>query len=336
MLGRVIGSTDIDGNGTQHPVAAIDPFIFCDEVVMNNHDIVLPFDKHPHHGLVANTCLLQGQPSMMWDNHAAQRYGPLWPGGVFQINSGSGVCHDEGAEATAAELKQGGGGGAGVNINDAVNHVMQIWFNPGIHKGLPPAESNTVHPSDVPVLRAYDDGAADIRVLLGAYGGAVSPAKLWHAQLFVLHATIAPERSVTFDVPAHMNAWVYCLSSDLLADTFDVARDETKYAPITVAGSACRERELVEFEATTTTAAADNNDDDAADDAPAAITVNNPQRVPITVFVGAGVPHGKPWVKLLGHDGAMIAGTEAEVRAQMKRYEADPENYGKAPPGGSP
>ena len=47
------------------------------------------------------------------------------------------------------------------------------------------------------------------------------------------------------------------------------------------------------------------------------------------VVFATGVPMNKPWVKLLGHDGAIIANTEEEARNFMKEFEKDQENFGK-------
>ena len=68
-LRRVIGTLDIDGNGTKHPVERqTDPFIFLDEATLPQ-GIKPPFGKHPHTGLFACTIQLSKIfHSMLWDN----------------------------------------------------------------------------------------------------------------------------------------------------------------------------------------------------------------------------------------------------------------------------
>jgi len=124
MLRRVIGTTDVNGKGTVHPVERqVDPFFFMDEADMPP-GFKPPFDSHPHTGLVACTYQLNEKfAGMLWDNHNQQDisnhiyhekknhddqerkqedeekekyYGPLWGRGLLQIFSGKGIEHDEG------------------------------------------------------------------------------------------------------------------------------------------------------------------------------------------------------------------------------------------------
>ena len=67
ILRRVIGGLDIDGKGTNHPLKEVDPWFLVDEAMVKK-GTKLPFGKHPHTGLCANTVLLDSH-SYLWDNH---------------------------------------------------------------------------------------------------------------------------------------------------------------------------------------------------------------------------------------------------------------------------
>jgi len=80
VLRRIIGSLDIDGKGTQHELAELSPWILVDESMMVP-GTSLPFGRHPHTGLCANTCPIN-MNSMLWDNQNGI-YGPLRNKGLF-------------------------------------------------------------------------------------------------------------------------------------------------------------------------------------------------------------------------------------------------------------
>merc|ERR1712224_966669 len=48
----------------------------------------------------------------------------------------------------------------------------------------------------------------------------------------------------------------------------------------------------------------------------------------LELLVGFGTPSGKPFYKLLGYGGALVASSEEKVRAMMLQYEKDPKNFG--------
>jgi len=109
MIRRVMGTTDIDGKGTNHPVERqVDPFFIMDEADLP-FGLEPPFGSHPHTGLVACTYQLNEKfGGMLWDNHYStgkersrkeiekEYYGPLWGHGLLEIFSGKGIVHDEG------------------------------------------------------------------------------------------------------------------------------------------------------------------------------------------------------------------------------------------------
>ena len=69
MLRRVIGTIDMDGIRTKHPIERQeDPFVFLDEGFLSPN-IKPPFGAHPHTGLVANTIPFNACFTCnLWDN----------------------------------------------------------------------------------------------------------------------------------------------------------------------------------------------------------------------------------------------------------------------------
>jgi len=59
---RLIGTVDIDGMGTAHPLAEVDPFILLDMAKINKNAMP-PFGAHPHFGHSVATILLAGEVS---------------------------------------------------------------------------------------------------------------------------------------------------------------------------------------------------------------------------------------------------------------------------------
>lgn len=59
-LSRLIGGLDFKGQGTNHPLISVDPFILCDSAVEIVGPGKPPFGYHPHHGLIAMTYVLSG------------------------------------------------------------------------------------------------------------------------------------------------------------------------------------------------------------------------------------------------------------------------------------
>jgi hypothetical protein len=59
-LSRLIGGLDCKGNGTNHPLISVEPFILCDSAKEIIGAGKPPFGFHPHHGLIAMTYVLSG------------------------------------------------------------------------------------------------------------------------------------------------------------------------------------------------------------------------------------------------------------------------------------
>ncbi|MDF1761234.1 MAG: pirin family protein [Coxiellaceae bacterium] len=147
---RVIGTTDIDGQGTQHEIDAIDPFIFLDEAIINQSGTT--FSPHPHTGLAAVSHIFSGEIKA-WDNLNGESGENNQAGGLYYINSGRGVVHSE--------------------VATKPTHWVQLWLNPGIYdRPLAQAHTQLIKPDAMPM---YADDDMTIRVLIGEAYGCSSP-----------------------------------------------------------------------------------------------------------------------------------------------------------------
>jgi len=91
---RLIGTVDIDGNGTSHPLAEVDPFILLDMGKIPKHNMP-PFGAHPHRGHSVVTILLQGQVKS-WDSCTGDESTlVLKAPSAYWVDAASGVFHDE-------------------------------------------------------------------------------------------------------------------------------------------------------------------------------------------------------------------------------------------------
>lgn len=174
---RVIGSVDMDGQGTQHAFHDIDPIIFLDEAWMVS-TLESPFRPHPHMGLVAVSYILEGaiQP---WDNHKGKSPNLNVAGGIYYINAGRGLVHNESAIPRSPHL-----------------HWLQLWFNPGIYgESLPLATSQLIPPGQLPEYSMAD--GVFVRVVIGKTKEGTSPiVSDW--PLLYLHIKLSPDAKGEF------------------------------------------------------------------------------------------------------------------------------------------
>jgi redox-sensitive bicupin YhaK (pirin superfamily) len=94
MIYRLIGSSDVDGDGTEHTLTdtETDPFILLDQgyIPINGKP---PFGKHPHRGHSVVTLLSQGKVRS-WDSFGKTHHTLTGPA-AYWVDAGSGVFHEE-------------------------------------------------------------------------------------------------------------------------------------------------------------------------------------------------------------------------------------------------
>lgn len=155
------------------------PFVFLDVFEADSPKAGM-LGYHPHSGIATVTVIFEGDTA--YEDSTGQS-GVLDAGGVEWMQAGGGVWHTAGP-AAAGRVRG-----------------YQLWLAlpPDLENG--PAESRYLPPSAAPVI-----GPA--RVILGAYGGVVSPLPRV-AALTYLHVHLADGQEWNFDPPVgHDVAWL--------------------------------------------------------------------------------------------------------------------------------
>ncbi|MCP9473441.1 MAG: pirin family protein [Nitrospira sp.] len=141
----------------------VDPFLMLDYAGPQYFDPTEQprgVGEHPHRGFETVTILYEG---VVAHRDSAGHAGVIGPGDVQWMTAGSGVVHEEMHERSWA--KQGG-----------TLHAIQLWVNvPRVHKMTAP-NYQTILKDDIPVVE-LEQGAGDVRVIAGSYGGRKGPAR---------------------------------------------------------------------------------------------------------------------------------------------------------------
>jgi redox-sensitive bicupin YhaK (pirin superfamily) len=178
-LWRIIGTVDIDGQGTEHAIEQVSPFILLDDAIIEGK-MSSSFQKHPHTGLVAVTYLLEGTIHA-WDNIYGATPDLNHAGGVYCIDSGRGIVHGE-------EPVEG------------MRHVrlLQMWFNPGLDKQpLPKASYQLFQPNELPI---YQNEQLWAKIIIGKAFDLTSPVvSRWPIQY--LHLKLASHQTCILKIP---------------------------------------------------------------------------------------------------------------------------------------
>jgi redox-sensitive bicupin YhaK (pirin superfamily) len=96
MLTRVIGSTDIRGQGTKHAIEDINPFSLLDEGAVFTKKNTPPFGRHPHAGAFILTICLMGSLNNMTIKDGKEVTEEFGPGPfLLALSCNRGVVHDE-------------------------------------------------------------------------------------------------------------------------------------------------------------------------------------------------------------------------------------------------
>ncbi|CAE8582646.1 unnamed protein product [Polarella glacialis] len=307
---RIMGSKGIDGDGTEFEVNDVDPFLLCDFVCMEGTLLPKPpFCAHPHAGTAVASILCEGIPMRAWDNVGGFEKEKLFPGGVYVVCSGRGCVHDEGSDPV--NLDKPSSAPFGLPGGDRVAkqfRFFQLWFDAGhIHRDeLPFASSQVVQPHQVPMMNGE---AMRLRLLLGRYadqcGVDVPPT--------VLHGALLPLTGQgLLQIPAGSQGFLFVMGRSahvtVLGGGYDVGVHEELLLPVRDKGYDI----LIEVKIT------------EGDHSPESVRADDA----LEVLLGFGPPSGKPFYKLLGYGGALVASSEEKVRALMKEYEQDPRKFG--------
>lgn len=159
---RLIGTVDVDGNGTNHPLADCDPFMLLDHAVVPKPNAP-PFGAHPHRGHSVVTILLQGRVKS-WDSyHPTDENTVLEGPASYWVDAGSGVFHNETSVMD--------------DPTDPTQHmeVFQLWIS--VKEEDRKKKPAVQYDSHLPVVDALDvEGniVGSVRYFVGG-GGAIKP-----------------------------------------------------------------------------------------------------------------------------------------------------------------
>ncbi|MGI9318672.1 MAG: pirin-like C-terminal cupin domain-containing protein, partial [bacterium] len=192
---RLIGTTDIDGNGTPHEVADVDPIVLFDFGKINTGNEI-PFRPHPHLGLTAMSFLPVNGTYMAWDSIKGENEAHLHAGGLYYVHAGSAAFHHEfpSPETVASELD--------------IEFVQLVW-NATDEENV---ETVIIQPEDVPVVTSEN---AIVRVLAGEFCGVKSVEPFTHRKIVYAYVQLHQDKTVELQVPSSMRGVLFPIEGNL-------------------------------------------------------------------------------------------------------------------------
>jgi redox-sensitive bicupin YhaK (pirin superfamily) len=183
---RLIGTTDIDGNGTSHEVADVDPIVLFDFVDIDT-SAESPFRPHPHVGLTAMSFLPVGGTWMAWDSLEGDSGQHLETGGLYYVHAGTPAFHHEypSPDTVAAAMK--------------VEFVQLVW-NATDEEDV---RTVVVQPEDVPVVRSE---RSSVRVLAGDFCGVSATQPFTHRKIIYAYVQLDQGGGMLFVIEGELRA----------------------------------------------------------------------------------------------------------------------------------
>jgi len=172
---RLVGSIDVSGKGTLHPLHDVDPIVLCDLGEINGKGLP-KFGMHPHYGVIACSVVIDGGLKDE-DNLQASPGGQTTAGGIYCASSGRGICHQE------------------MTIDD-YNRMLQVIVR------IPP-QKLTLPPQICKVkAEALPEVHPGVTLLVGELNGVKSPAtpEAWPDAVF-LRVKVPKESSLELSLP---------------------------------------------------------------------------------------------------------------------------------------
>jgi redox-sensitive bicupin YhaK (pirin superfamily) len=178
---RLIGTVDIDGAGTAHPLAEADPFILLDFAKIDKNAMP-PFGAHPHFGHSVATILLAGK---VRSRDSIQLKDDILQGpGTCLVDAGSGLFHDE---VSVIDDEQ-----------DPTQHMklFQLWM--GVKDADRSKPARVQFTSRLPTVECVDPQSGDVVGCVTYYLGDKTLIETLHP-ILVMH--IQQRARTTYHVP---------------------------------------------------------------------------------------------------------------------------------------
>jgi len=201
---RLIGTTDIDGKGTTHEIADVDPIVLFDFANINTSDELL-FRPHPHYGLTAMSFLPSNGTWMAWDSLIGESESHLHAGGLYYVHAGSPAFHHEfpSPETVAAEMD--------------VEFLQLVWNSTDEED----VKTVIIQPEDIPVVTSEN---ATIRVLAGEFCGVKSVQPFTHRKIIYAYVQLQNGKAVDMQIPPSLRGILFVVEGRLKVN--DVTVDE--------------------------------------------------------------------------------------------------------------
>jgi len=183
---RLIGTVDIDGKGTNHPLAQVDPFMLLDYANIPESNIP-KFGAHPHRGHSVVTLLLQGQEKS-WDSYT-QTHTVVDAPASYWVDAGSGIFHDEVSVVP--------------NSDDKDQHIKlyQLWITVQEQDRL--KQAGLQYDTELPVVDAVSKSGDNIGSITYFVGGKNDKIATPHP-IVVAHIKQSPNSELEFPIdPSH-------------------------------------------------------------------------------------------------------------------------------------
>ena len=195
---RLIGTTDIDGNGTSHEVADVDPIVLFDFVNIDT-SAESPFRPHPHVGLTAMSFLPVGGTWMAWDSLEGDSAEHLETGGLYYVHAGTPAFHHE------------------YPSPDTVAAAMEVEFVQLVWNATDEEEVRTVvvQPEDVPVVTSE---RSSVRVLAGDFCGVSATQPFTHRKIIFAYVQLDQGGRKDLAIPPAMRGMLFVIEGKLGAN----------------------------------------------------------------------------------------------------------------------
>jgi redox-sensitive bicupin YhaK (pirin superfamily) len=195
---RLVGTIDIDGNGTRHEVADVDPIVLFDFVNINT-SAESPFRPHPHVGLTAMSFLPVGGTWMSWDSLEGDSDQHLQTGGLYFVHAGTPAFHHE------------------FPSSDTVAAAMEVEFLQLVWNATDEEDVRTVvvQPKDVPVVTSEH---GSVRVLAGDFCGVSAVQPFTHRKIIYAYVQIDQGCRMDFPIPPTMRGILFVIEGKLAVD----------------------------------------------------------------------------------------------------------------------
>ena len=199
---RLIGTTDIDGNGTSHEVADVDPLVLFDFVKIDT-SAEPAFRPHPHVGLTAMSFLPTGGTWMAWDSLEGESAQPLKTGGLYYVHAGTPAFHHE------------------YPSPDTVAAAMEVEFVQLVWNATDEEDVRTVvvQPESVPVVTTE---CSSVRVLAGDFCGVRAIEPFTNRKIIFAYVTLDSGGSEEFAIPPGMRGMLFVIEGKLGANDVTV------------------------------------------------------------------------------------------------------------------